>query len=118
MKVKFIPQNVEFEINPGESVLELAKRQGIYIKSICGGVPSCAECRVKVVEGGNNIMPPAFKEKTLIGSAYFVNNSRLSCQVKCMGDITVDLTEQVEKANAPQTPKKARPHKFRAQGEG
>src|ERR1700730_1699772 len=108
MKVKFLPLDKEFEINPNESVLELAKRSGIFIKSICGGLPSCSECRVKIVEGGHNIMPPGFKEKSLIGSAYFIDHSRLSCQVKCMGDITVDLTEQIEKQNAQPASKKPR----------
>jgi 2Fe-2S ferredoxin len=108
MKVKFLPMNQEFEINEGESVLELAKRSGVFVKSICGGLPSCAECRVKIVSGEHNIMPPTFKEKSLIGSAYFIDHSRLSCQVKCMGDITVDLSEQVEKQNAQPASKKPR----------
>jgi 2Fe-2S ferredoxin len=108
MKVKFLPMNVEHEINQGESVLELAKRQGVFVKSLCGGMPSCAECRIKIVEGEHNVLGPGFKEKALIGSAYFIDHSRLSCQVKCMGDITVDLTEQIEKQNAQPVSKKAR----------
>lgn len=98
----------EFEIQQGESVLELAKKHGIFIKSICGGVPSCSECRVKVIAGEHNIMPPNFKEKSLIGSAYFIDHSRLSCQIKCLGDISVDLTEQVEKEHAQPASKKPR----------
>src|SRR5476651_2367376 len=108
MKVKFLPQNVEYEIEPGESVLELAKRTGVFVKSLCGGMPSCAECRIKIVEGQHNILPPNSKEKALIGSAYFIDHSRLSCQVKCMGDITVDLTEQVEKQFAQPISKRPR----------
>lgn len=108
MKVKFLPQNVEYEIETGESVLELAKRTGVFVKSLCGGMPSCAECRVRIVEGSHNVMPPGTKEKSLIGSAYFIDHSRLSCQVKCMGDITVDLTEQIQKQNAPPVAKKPR----------
>lgn len=108
MKVKFLPIDKEFEINPNESVLELAKRSGVFIKSICGGVPSCSECRVKVVAGEHNIMPPGFKEKSLIGSAYFIDHSRLSCQIRCMGDITVDVSEQIEKQNAQPVSKKPR----------
>jgi 2Fe-2S ferredoxin len=98
----------EFEINTNESVLELAKRNGVFIKSICGGLPSCSECRVKIIAGEHNIMPPGFKEKSLIGSAYFIDHSRLSCQVKCMGDITVDLSEQVIKEHAQPASKKPR----------
>jgi len=119
MKVKFLPINKEIEINNNESVLELAKRTGIFIKSICGGVPSCSECRVKVVAGEHNILPPSFKEKSLIGSAYFIDHSRLSCQIKCLGDITVDLTEQIEKEHAQPVSKKPRmPMRRQPQGPG
>jgi len=106
MKVKFMPQNIEIEITPNRSVLDLANEHGIYIKSVCRGVPSCAECRVKLVEGEHNVIPPNAKELNLIGTAYFVDQRRLSCQLKCFGDITLDMTEQLEKQN--QTVKRPR----------
>lgn len=94
MKVKFLPSNKEVEIKPGQSVMHLAEDNGIYIKSVCRGVPSCAECRVRVVEGEQNVFPPATAELGLIGSGWFIDRRRLSCQMQCIGDITVDLTEQ------------------------
>lgn len=97
MKVKFVPQNVEFEIKPGESVMHVAQDHGLYIKSVCKGVPSCAECRCRVVEGEHNVLPPNSEELSLIGTGHFIDHRRLSCQLKCFGDITVDLTEQIEK---------------------
>jgi len=97
MKVKFVPQNVEVEIKPNQSILDIANEHSIYIKSVCRGVPSCAECRVRVIDGEYNVFPPSQKELALIGTAYFVDQRRLSCQLKCFGNITIDLTEQVEK---------------------
>jgi ferredoxin len=97
MKVKFLPQNVEFDVNPGQSVLNVAHDNGVHIQSVCKGIPSCAECRVRVVEGVNNILPPMAEELNLIGSAYFVDQRRLSCQMRCFGDVVVDLEEQVAK---------------------
>lgn len=97
MKVKFMPQNIELEIQPNQTVKDLADKNGIFIKSICNGLPSCAECRVKVVDGEHNVLPPANKELNLIGTGYFIDSRRLSCQLICFGDITVDLTEQVAK---------------------
>ncbi|MCB0408336.1 MAG: hypothetical protein KDD34_09040, partial [Bdellovibrionales bacterium] len=70
----------------------------IHISSVCNGMPSCAECRVKLVEGENNVLPPSAKELNLIGTGHFIDQRRLSCQLICFGNITVDLTEQVEKA--------------------
>ena len=97
MKVKFLPQDVEYEVKPGQSVLNVAHDNGVHIQSVCKGIPSCAECRVKVVEGVNNILPPMAEELSLIGTAYFVDQRRLSCQMRCFGDVVVDLDEQVAK---------------------
>ena len=108
MKVKFVPQNVEVEIKPNESVLHVAQSHGVHIQSICKGVPSCTECRIRVVEGEFNVFPPNQKEITLIGNSYFVDHRRLSCQLKCFGDITIDLTEQVEKAEQASASKRPR----------
>jgi ferredoxin len=97
MKVKFVPQNVELEIKPNESVLHLAHDNGLHIKSVCKGVPSCSECRVRVTQGDYNVLPPSQKELNLIGNSWKIDGRRLSCQLKCFGDITVDLTEQIAK---------------------
>lgn len=97
MKVKFVPQNIELEIKPNQSVMNLAHENNVPIKSVCNGMPSCAECRVRVIEGEENVLPPSSKELALIGTGYFIDQRRLSCQLLCFGDITVDLAEQVEK---------------------
>src|SRR5512135_862370 len=98
MKVKFVPQNIELEIKPNQTVMNLAHENGLAIKSICNGMMSCAECRVRVVEGDTNVPPPSRKELNLIGTGYYIDQRRLSCQLYCFGDITVDLAEQMERA--------------------
>ena len=97
MKVKFLPQNVEYDIRPGQSVLELAQEKGVHIRTSCNGIPSCAECRIRVTEGDYNVMPPTTKELNLIGTGYFLDQRRLSCQLTCFGDVTIDTTEHVGK---------------------
>lgn len=97
MKVKFVPQNVEFEIKPGQSVMHLAEDNGLYVKSVCRGVPSCAECRVRIVEGETNVFQPVAAELALIGTGHFIDRRRLACQLQCIGNITVDMSEQIAK---------------------
>lgn len=99
MKVKFVPQNVEYEIRLGQTVLDLAHEKGIAIHSTCNGMPSCAECRIKVVEGDYNLLPPSKKELSLIGTGYYIDQRRLACQMLCFGDVTIDTTEHLEKEN-------------------
>lgn len=104
MKVKFLPEGQEIEIDSDQSVMQAAHKNGIFIKSVCNGLPNCAECRVKIVEGEQNVSAPSQKELNLIGTGYFIDQRRLSCQLRCFGDLVVDLTEQVEKQKA--APKK------------
>lgn len=111
MKVKFVPQNIECEVKPGQSILHVAQDNNIHIKSVCRGVPSCAECRVKVVAGEHNVIQPSKAELGLIGTAWFVDGRRLSCQLRCFGDITVDLTEQVDRQDVPGKKPKGRYNK-------
>ncbi len=106
MKVKFMPMNIELEIQPDQSVMSLAHENNIPIHSVCNGMPSCAECRVRLIEGEHNVLPPSAKELSLIGTGHFIDQRRLSCQLLCFGNITVDLTEQVEKATEGKVNKK------------
>lgn len=99
MKIKFQPSGQEIEAEAGESLLKICIKNKIEIKSICHGVPSCAECRVRIAAGEHNILPPNKAELALIGSSYYIDGRRLSCQVRAYGDITVDLTEQLERTD-------------------
>ncbi len=101
MKIKFVPQNIEVEINPNKSVLNIALENGIQIHSICKGVPSCAECRVKIVEGEHNMIKPSKQELNLIGNSYYIDGRRLSCQVRCFGPVTIDTNEQLNRQENP-----------------
>lgn len=97
MKIKFVPQNIEVEGTPEKSLLQIATENQIEIKSICKGVPSCAECRIHLTEGENNVLPPNKAELNLIGTNWHIDSRRLACQVRCFGDVTVDMTEQLER---------------------
>jgi ferredoxin len=99
MKIKFLPTQVEIEGDPNKTLLQLCTENKIEIKSICKGVPSCAECRVKLVSGEHNVTPPSKAELSLIGSNYFIDQRRLACQLHCFGDVVVDLTEQLERGD-------------------
>ena len=99
-RVTFLPSKVEHEIESDQTVLQLAQKKGIPIRFSCNGVPSCAECRIRVVEGEENIHPPSKKEIELIGNVSFVDSRRLACQLFCFGNVTVDLSEHLDKSSA------------------
>lgn len=96
MKIRFEPMGLEVEATPDKSLLTIAQENNIQIRSICKGQVSCGECRVKIIEGENNVPPPTKAELNLIGTTYFIDGRRLSCRANAFGNITVDLTEQLE----------------------
>lgn len=100
MKIKFLPLNLEVETTPEKTLLQVALEHGVDIKSICKGKLVCAECRVKVIEGESNCLPPSKAELNLIGTSWQLDSRRFACQIRCFGDVTVDLTEQIQRAES------------------
>lgn len=116
MKIRFFPTGQEIDCDPNKSVLQLCTENKIEIRSLCKGVPSCAECRVKVKEGEAFTLPPTLKERNILGSNYFLDGRRLSCQLHCFGPVTIDLTEQLERSD--QKNKKVRGFRRRGETQG
>ncbi len=50
-KVIFLPDKKEIEVEEETSLLEAARRAGIYLNSLCGGEGVCGKCRVQVIRG-------------------------------------------------------------------
>ena len=97
MKLKFIPDNIEIEVDSEKSVLEISRDLGLNIQSSCNGMCSCGDCRVFVKEGETNLLFPTEKELKLIGQGHYVDQRRLACQLYCFGNVVIDLSEQKEK---------------------
>ena len=94
MKLKFIPQNIEVDIDSKKSVLEVSRELGLPIQSSCNGMCNCGDCRVFVKEGEENLLLPTDKELKLIGQGHYIDQRRLACQLYCFGDVVIDLSEQ------------------------
>lgn len=90
--ITVLPQAINLSVDPSTPVLEALRDEEIYIKSSCGGVASCSDCIVKVVEGADHCNPPPFEETRILGNVFHITKERLSCQLKCSGDITIDIS--------------------------
>ena len=104
-KVKFLPQKKEFDAPSEKSVMEVAHENNIFIQSSCKGMATCGECRVYIVDGENQVLPPTSKELALIGQGHYIDRRRLSCQIYCYGKVTIDLKEQLDKMEGQKTSK-------------
>ena len=80
----------EFEAKIGDTVMEVATRNGVPgIDADCGGSCSCATCHVYVDDAFRDLVgPPNDNEEMMLEFAEEVRpESRLSCQIKISDDL-------------------------------
>jgi adenylate cyclase len=61
-RITFLPDAVTLEAREGETLLAAALRAGLPLAHICGGRARCSTCRVIILEGLENLLPPNAKE--------------------------------------------------------
>ncbi|PCI85550.1 MAG: NADH:ubiquinone reductase (Na(+)-transporting) subunit F [Hyphomicrobiales bacterium] len=100
-KSKLVPEgNVNIRINServisvpvGGKLLGALAGEKIFVSSACGGGGTCAQCRVKISEGGGTILPT---EEGHISKREARDGERLSCQVAVKQDMEIHVPEEV-----------------------
>lgn len=94
--IKVLPSGKEVKINEITDVREALIDEGFKIRSICGGYAQCGMCKIKIIEGVENISEMKFLEKGLLGNVFHITKERLSCQVYLKGNLTIDISEHIE----------------------
>lgn len=81
-----------FHAPAGDKLLNVLSNEGIFISSACGGGGSCGQCRVKVLEGGGDILPT---ELSHINKREAKEGCRLACQVNVKNNLKLELPEEI-----------------------
>lgn len=76
----------------GVKLLTGLASKGIFVSSACGGGGTCGQCRLKVVEGGGDLLPT---EEAYINKRQAREGDRLSCQVAVKHDLRIELPDEV-----------------------
>ena len=79
-------------IPAGGKLMNVLADSGIYVSSACGGGGTCAQCRVKVYEGGGDILDT---EREHISRREARDGERLSCQVTVKQDMKIEVPAEV-----------------------
>jgi Na+-transporting NADH:ubiquinone oxidoreductase subunit F len=82
----------ELEVPVGGKLLQSLSACGLFVPSACGGGGSCAQCRVKIFEGGGNILPTELNHITKREAR---EGDRLSCQVAVKQNMKIEIPEEV-----------------------
>jgi len=85
-RVRFLPDDVEVQVERGETILRAAELAGVYVNSICGGEGLCGKCRVIVREGEVRSRPTALLSREEIRRGYC-----LACLTEVLSDLVVEV---------------------------
>ena len=101
--VVFMPSGRRGRVQTGTSLLEAARRLGVEIESICGGVLTCGKCKIQVEEGtfpkhglvssAAHLSPQNEEEERLLVRLRS-NGCRLSCAASVQGDVLITVPEE------------------------
>jgi Na+-transporting NADH:ubiquinone oxidoreductase subunit F len=75
----------------GGKLLNVLAGNDIFVSSACGGGGTCAQCIVRVLEGGGDILPT---ERNHISRGEAREGYRLSCQVSVKQDLKIEVPEE------------------------
>ena len=79
------------DVPAGGKLLSALSDAGIFVSSACGGGGTCAQCLVKVHEGGGDILPT---ERTHINNREARDGCRLSCQVAVKQNMKIEVSAE------------------------
>lgn len=92
MNVRFVPLDKSAEAKADETLLDAARRANAPLGNSCGGIGICARCRVRVVEGAENLGAPTSVEERVSQQRGLNPDERLACQAVVLGDCAVTTT--------------------------
>ncbi len=83
------PNQRHVDVVKGPTILDASRANGIPHAHVCGGRGRCSTCRVRVVEGAENLSTADASEQRVLRRINAAPNVRLACQAVPHGDVTV-----------------------------
>jgi ferredoxin, 2Fe-2S len=84
--------SLEYEMEEGDSVLDIALENDVDLNHNCGGVCGCSTCHVYVEKGMDSLQEISEKEEDFIDRARNPKiNSRLGCQCVMEEDTVIEV---------------------------
>ncbi|NVK32114.1 MAG: NADH:ubiquinone reductase (Na(+)-transporting) subunit F, partial [Gammaproteobacteria bacterium] len=80
------------QVPVGAKLMGALANNGLFVPSACGGGGSCGQCRVHIHEGGGTLLPT---EAGHINKRMAREGQRLSCQVTCKQNMTIEVEDDV-----------------------
>jgi len=98
IRVDFEPLGRRVDNDLGDNLLTAAQAAGVQLVSLCGGIGSCDNCRVRLISG--ELSPPTSEEQDALGTEDLARGYRLACQAIPLSNVKIDIPP--ESLTAPQ----------------
>ena len=82
------------DCDPGKKIADIADENNTPLVFGCREA-ACGACVISVVEGMDNLSEADSSEKEVLDSLAFGPCERLGCQAKVMGDVTVEIRDDL-----------------------
>lgn len=83
------PMGSRIAVPPRTSILEAAQRAGVDVMAVCGGMGTCAMCKVFPISG--DFSPLTETEQEQLSTAELLAGLRLGCEAQILSDCTVSF---------------------------
>jgi adenylate cyclase len=90
--VTFVPLGRAASARDDETILDVARRAAVPLGNSCGGVGICTSCKVRVIDGAENLTEPTAREIRVGTARGFIPGERMACQAVLRGDCSVTTT--------------------------
>ena len=84
--------NKTITVPTGEKLIRALASEKIFVPSACGGGGTCGQCKVRVLEGGGDILPT---ERDFMTRKEVRDGVRLSCQVPVKQNMQIEIAPEI-----------------------
>lgn len=91
-RIRFAKNFPELQVADGAVLMDVLLAAGLPVASSCHGDGICGKCRIRILEGAENLSKIEELERMLRDRLKVPSEYRISCQTKIHGDILIDTT--------------------------
>ena len=78
---------------PSDTIYTLSEDEGFGLFGTCEGNGDCGLCAMTVISGAENISPVTEVERQILKKLVYPPGTRLSCQARIQGNVTVNFLD-------------------------
>jgi len=101
--VEILPDGVTVQIKAGTSLLATASAGGVELMHSCGGIGACTSCRVRILNGQDQLSPIGRAEREQLQEAGIIKTHRLACQAMVFGNVVLERPRWRSSPDSPVT---------------